>query len=297
MKEAHHDRFNRMRVIFKTIVTLAPGAALVLAAEIDRWRRDFGFKPVPFEIENWNPQVRDRLIELGLFDLLDVPANRRPPEQTTPNQTKMIRLLSETKAPGAACTTLRNQLETVAGTVPARTYFHDGVSEAMANVGHHAYPPAMADAAVPWLKDRWWATGSYNPKNGSLRVLFYDQGVGIPATLLSKVAKDEKQKNLLKWIFAELARLNGDKSDEGKLIQAALTFPRSSTGEANRGYGLTDIRAYVENSRAGTLRILSGRGEIAYVRGGNMETKNHKARFTGTLIEWEVFRDVNSQEA
>lgn len=292
IKEVRNLRGTPMRVNFKTIQQLSPAAALVLAAEIDRWRRDFGFRPIPVEIEEWNGDVRERLIELGLFDLLDVPDHLRPPERPASDQNKMIRFLSEIGAPGAACEALKRELEVVAGAVPARTYFHDGVSEAMANVGHHAYPAKWANPAVPWIKDRWWATGAYRPADGSLRVVFYDQGVGIPATLPTKRARHEKERGLFQFLAQELSRFKTDGRDHARLIAAALMYPRSSTGEANRGNGLQDIRAFVDNSRDGTLRIISGRGEITYRRGGKLETQNHPARFTGTLIEWEVFRDA-----
>lgn len=297
IKEARNLRSNRLRINFRTIKKLAPGAALVLAAEIDRWRRDFGFRPAPIEMEEWDPQVRERLMELGLFDLLDVAEKYRPAPHESISPTKMIRFLTETGAPGSACEALKQELEKVAGPVPARTYFHDGVSEAMANVGHHAYPPQKINPAVPWMTGRWWATGSYNSSDKSLRIIFYDQGVGIPATLPIKEAKNEKQKGLFDWILSELKRLKTTRFNDGQLIGAALMYPRSSTGEANRGNGLTDIRNFVENSRAGTLRIVSGRGEIAYERGGKLETQTHSARFTGTLIEWEVFRDVDGTKS
>lgn len=235
LKELRQIRNAPLRINLKTIKSLAPGAGLVLAAEIDRWRRDFGFRPLPAELEEWDPSVRARLIELGFFDLLDVPENLRPSEQAIAGRNKMIRFLSDVGAPGSACQKLKDELEIVAGRVPARTYFHDGVSEAMANVGHHAYPARLANAAVPWMTGRWWATGWYRPADGALRVIFYDQGVGIPATLPVKVVRNERQKSLFQWIASELERIKTNPLNHGALLQAALMYPRSSTGQANRG--------------------------------------------------------------
>ena len=54
----------------KKIEVIGPAAALVLAAEIDRWRMTKGVKLDPRDQQNWHPEVARLLWQMGFFGLV-----------------------------------------------------------------------------------------------------------------------------------------------------------------------------------------------------------------------------------
>jgi hypothetical protein len=150
----------------------------------------------------------------------------------------------------------------------------------MTNAGQHAYPADGFEHIPPGYK-RWWMTGSWDAAARCMRVLLLDLGVGIPATLPRSGGWEQ--------IRGLLSKLSGN--DDAAMIAAAVEVGRSSTGQAGRGNGLDEIRRFVECSTRGRLRILSGRGEVVYSTGRDQpDQRVLDEPFSGTLIEWEVFR-------
>lgn len=151
------------------------------------------------------------------------------------------------------------------------------LSEAMANVIDHAYPP---DIEKVWIRGQWWMSGYKNTLTGELVFIFYDQGVGIPATIP------------VKWdsSFKALVGLLGYVPSDSQLIEIATKLGESRTDEANRGKGLQDLKMIIDqNDTVGALEITSGRGGYIY-RGKDRpsELMNYKNALDGTLIIWNV---------
>ena len=109
---------------------------------------------------------------------------------------------------------------------------------------------------------------------------FYDQGVGIPATLPLKYPKE--------MIHSALRNLGIIGSRDGEHILAAMEIGRTRTDLPNRGRGLNDLRAFVDQSGTGNLRILSRKGEYEYSADKSEVARNHKHSLGGTLILWSV---------
>ena len=77
---SNRQRNERVYINFKVIEEISPGAALVVAAELDRLnnlahRR--GRKLRVLDAEEWHDDVRDRLGDMGFFDLLHVQVRQR----------------------------------------------------------------------------------------------------------------------------------------------------------------------------------------------------------------------------
>lgn len=268
-------------VDFRPIRELAPAATLVLAAEFDRFRRLFSRRLSTRHFAEWDVNASRFLREIGFFDLLDV----MPPLDDDPeafHDTVMIRFRSDETAEGQLAAQIRTALEEVSGApITESDELYWGLTEAMTNSRQHAYPEWARFFPQP-IPGRWWLTGAYQRSTRKMSVIFFDQGVGIPRTL-PRSTHWERARGLL----ADVGLLA---HDDGNLIKAATLLGRTSTGKAERGRGLWQMRSFVDAATDGHLRILSGRGEYIYRRGGTDEVINHQSDVGGTLIEWEVSR-------
>ena len=275
---------HRIVLQFVTIESISPGATLMLAAELDRWRRRYDFRLRPLRFDKWNPAVRRHLYQMGLFELLGVPPGLAPAMgDLTSGPVELIRFRSGELADGALAAELRAAIEGVAGNISEelRSRLFEALTEAMTNVGQHAYPEDGNYAAPPCGK-RWWMSGFFDRVEGRIGVSFFDQGVGIPATL--------PRVNLWERVRGYLAEWSAPVDDHSALIRAAVTARRTQAEESGRGHGLEDVRRFVDAGNDGRLRILSGRGEYVYHRGGGEEVFRHSSSIGGTLIQWDFSR-------
>lgn len=266
------------------IEQLGTTGALILAAELDRRQRIAGKHLRPIDIDSWNPTVRRQLIELGFFDLLETKNLCRltDDENSASEGMRLIRFETGINTNGHQANTLRQCLEDMAQTdLDSEKHLYAGLTEAMTNVTHHAYPRSRT-RDVATLRGRWWLTGSYDPQSRRLKACILDQGVGIPSSL-----PQSKWWDRAKTFFSKM-KIEG--SDDASRIYAAMEIRRTSTGLSERGKGLEDIRKFVEKSKKGMLRIRSGYGEVSYELDNGYRCQNHEIPLMGTIIEWEVHR-------
>ncbi|MGQ4659625.1 hypothetical protein [Lysobacter sp. F6437] len=266
---------------FKPIRHISPAAALLLAAELDRWNQlNKQRKLKAVDVHRWDADVRKLLKQMGFFELLGVSESAlqcKIPE-ATPDDPQFLRFYAGEGSGGGAAEELRGLIEALAGKISARYALYDGLVEGMTNVQHHAYPNDRR-------MRRWWISASVNPESGKLTVLCLDHGVGIPHTLPKKNSEE----------LRSYVKLVGDiLKDDAKMIKAAVELRRTSTKKRNRGYGLTrDIRRLISSSKhGGRLRIFSGKGMYCYERGiGGAEAvhlSNLSRPIGGTFIEWVI---------
>ncbi|WP_409743606.1 hypothetical protein [Ferrovibrio sp.] len=273
-------RRNRpLRLDFTTLREVSPAASLVLAAELDRWRRIRQFRPRVLDYEKWDAEISRLLYEMGLFDLLQV---SNPPLHLGAGEPSVsfIRFRSHVGAAGDEAKQLRLSLEALTGRLPNTRVLYRALSEAMSNVRHHAYPNHVPRWPAPILKDRWWMAGSYEHVSGRLRILFYDQGWGIPRTLVREHGIEQVRQVL------NLFNLVPD--DDAKMIKAALNLGRTRTGNPHQGKGLPDMLKLASQRPGATLRILSGKGEYIYTCDGPEQLRVLTVPLDGTLIQWEM---------
>ena len=276
-QHSNRQRNERIYINFKDIEEISPGAALVVAAELDRFnhvphRR--GQKLRAVDVDEWNEQVRARLEDMGFFDLLHVQVGDRADNDGS--STKYIRFRSGAQVEGKAIEDLR-RLDLVpffGDSVPNRRRLYAAVTEAMINVVHHAY---QSDAQV--ICPNWWLAASHNVADSEIRILLYDQGVGIPETLPRNFA--ERVQQILRPTDADM-------------IRVAHELTRTVSGQEHRGHGLQrDVRRYVESIDCiGGYRVTSLRGQYTWKRrpDGRIEesTRNFRRPLPGTLIEWRL---------
>ena len=265
-----HKKGIRKIVDFSSIKKLEPAAALILSAEIDRWRRTTGFKPVPHDLANWDTEIFLQFHELGLFNLLygmEVTAQESPIVQWIP--------FKHGKGDaGAPADQFLSDLTQLAGEIPERMIFYEALAEALLNVKNHAYISDVAtDYACAPVKFGWWIAGAFDRQSNELTGLVFDQGLGIPATL--------PRSPYWETIRGQIS------NDDAKLIEAAIEVSRTRTSLPNRGKGLAQILSVIDEVGNGMLRVISGRGEIRYDSKG-LTRVTHNKSLGGTLIEWKI---------
>lgn len=265
-------------VNFKTIQSISPVAALLLTAEMDRWRRVKRTKLRPAELKKWNPTVRQLLNEMGFFEVLEIANPCLPEDKIADKDVEFIKFISGNESDGTYAKRLRMSLENVAGTINTKIFMYNGLVEAMTNSVTHAYPRTRNFHQA--LDKRWWMSGSFNKVTGRMFVMVYDQGVGIPTTLPYSRFKE--------FIFGFLKSFGLEGSD-GNLIRAAMRVGKTQTGLQNRGLGLNEMKDFIDRSGKGILRIISGKGDYLYYSSGREEVRNHQNSLDGTLIAWEIY--------
>ncbi|MGD9637937.1 MAG: hypothetical protein AB7U85_02625 [Alphaproteobacteria bacterium] len=226
------DRTSPFKIDFTKIQNISPAAALIFTAEIDRIKKTRLFKKFNLSVldfESWNENVKLQLRDMGMFEILDVknvPQNFNNIENKTDEI--FLKFQSGYMASGEDVTKLKKLISEL-------TYFPEGqqlqagLTEAMTNSIHHAYPIEYLQNNM--IKEKlWWMSASINLRNKILTVMFYDEGVGIPKTLPKTWPE----------LFKSIAGFTGD----AEIIQAATRTKRTSTKKTNRGRGLLDIKNY-----------------------------------------------------
>lgn len=270
----------RFVVDLRPLQEITPAGALLLVAEMDRWREITPGKTLtPFKPHQWNPAVRKRLSDMGFFRVLGTRCDVQDEPDDSADQ--YLPFISGHGSEGKAARQMRVSIESEGPKIAeGEVTLYDGLMEAMTNVRQHAY---RIDEPVK----RWWMSASVDVTGNRLKVMFLDHGAGIPATLPRSTGWEMIRGNLASLGFDAL-------KDDGKLIEAAVTAGRSRTEEGHRGKGLhEDIRGYIESHNArGSLRILSNRGKYVYTKetGGREQTATSllRAKLHGTFLEWTI---------
>jgi len=264
-------RFGKLRKI-------STSAALVLTAELSKWDDEINSRLVP-DVESWDPDILQQFYDLGFFDLF-----QKSPDLSGMQSKSKLHLVKYIKGKcGDKNKTrlLKSSISEVVGeSISKWTFLHSGLSEAITNVSHHAYPKQYSGADEKF----WYLTGSYNSEKLELKIAFYDQGIGIPRSLPSSKIYEK----VLRFLSVVPA---AERRHHKTLLRAAVAIDRTSTGDSDRGKGLPDLLEFIKQRRQGYLSILSLKGLYKYtVDEGNaiVKSESFHNEMPGTLIIWCV---------
>ena len=283
-----------------SIEELQPAAALVLAAELDRWRRLDGIRLQPRRLDEWSDQVLSLAHDLGLFDLLEVglghksKINERLKEIL--HSSSIVSALQFVTGDRNTREITEKLAENLIKQVPEfgrkltekdDMALNTALAEASLNSVQHAY--AYGGLKYPKVGNRWWAAAVYQQQGDRkyAKLFVYDQGAGIPKTL----PKSTVGKEIMR-IFK--GRKNDDISlgwSDGERIRAALESNVSSTEKGNRGKGLPQIVKAI-SAVGGKLRVISGKGSVIYTKqDGVTMSSDNTIHLGGTMLEWTFSLD------
>lgn len=190
------------------------------------------------------------------------------------------------KLDGAKISELLRKYKQLAEVEPPEGLY-DVLGEALTNVHHHAYPKT---SDLPEALKRWWMFSSYKQpednKPGRLFIAVYDIGEGIQNTMRAKLETGE----MLLEQGAEVVELFGGnwKVLDRLLLERAVDRARSSTGLANRGKGLPEMRDFIRTTESGQLHIISGHSQYASNTKDGSPVTSWPEKILGTLILWSI---------
>lgn len=142
--------------------------------------------------------------------------------------------------------------------------------ELMTNARQHAYNKYDRKS----IMDSNWYIFAEN-SNHSIKFVFLDTGVGIPATL----CYNHKEK---------LLKLFPNQSKDASYISSALQGAfRTETKKGYRGKGLPGIYQDSINGQISNMCIISGKGKCVIKNDGNIIESVLPIQFEGTLFCWE----------
>jgi hypothetical protein len=277
---------------FATIKSCSPSAALVIAAEYDKWRSLRGWDIPVINRNRWDRDLKALLKELGFFRLLDIPwrfrAKASSSVQTMQFQTGSLVARNEV---ADMTDSMKSRLVEAFPTLGADDELEltimqllGAIQEATENACDHAY----RDTSVPVINRRWWATGAIDVGQRHMNLIVYDQGKTIPVTLPAWEKYPFIESRLARFKRL-IGRALGEDQEDAIKMRLAMDAPRSSTDAAHRGKGFVLFRRVVEQSKAARLRILSRHGEFLYQKGRRPQGRALKTPLNGTLVEWDLW--------
>lgn len=277
------DRNMRFYIDFTKITSITPSCALVFTSELHRCSLIRGEKNKlrVVDFNKWNPDIRNSLRDMGMFNLLRISnlPKKFMKEESTCN-TKFFKFVSDKKINGEKSVTFRDIVSEAISGVPNKKKLQEAIGEAMDNALYHGYPDDFVNMSH-FKQMRWWLSASFDSAKNILTLMFFDHGIGIPKSL-PKVHP---------WLFGRIISLL---DDDDKKIEAATKAGRSSTNKKHRGKGLPQIIDYVKTySKSGEVKITSGKGVYKLMKTSDMKKAEIKLcmnqfDINGTLIEWQI---------
>ena len=229
---------------------------------------------------DWDDSIKNQLVQLGFFELFKMPAPEIEIEKSTIKSLKYIRGISGDDD-DKLLQFKKNLRSILVGVNLAKqkwTFLYSGLSEAMTNALQHAYPGGNTEKP-------WFMTGGFDTMTRELKIVFYDQGIGIPKSL----PKTHGMRKVPKFI----AKFSPNYND-ASAIQAAVEMGKTSTGQESRGKGLLDMQDFIKKRKSGYMSIMSLKGLYKYEQTGENGDKNSPKTeslshpILGTLIIWSV---------
>jgi len=270
------------RVNFNYLEKISTSAALVLTAELCRWDDSIRQNLRP-EIEQWKPEVVLQFWQLGFFELFhNNPTKDIDVEMYQDSTINIVKYIKGKCGESKKIQSLKEGLVGLVGeNIKKWTFLASGLTEAITNVGHHAYP----DSASYRNRDKnWYMSGSYNKDTGELKIVFFDQGIGVPHSLPASKFWEKILSGLSSSPMAE------QKRDE-VLLKAAVELNRTRTKDVDRGKGLPDFLTFIKQIGNGYISIISQRGFYKYTEQdgkSNIKSIGFRYPLSGTLIIWST---------
>ena len=260
---------------FEGLEKISTSAGLVLAATLSGWNDKIAGSMKAIH-ENWNDTIKTQLVQLGFFELFGL----TPPDIVVGNsRIKSIKYIRGTSATDdKKIFELKDGLQNILAVDLKKEkwlYLAAGITEAITNVIQHAYPDKGKTDKL------WFMTGGFDTVTGELKIVFYDQGIGIPNSLPRTLGMEK-----LKKLLAQISR----QDDDASRIHAAVEMGRTRTNKAGRGKGVSDMLDFIKQRAAGYISIMSQKGLYKYTKGAKKAVKQDSLihPISGTLIIWSV---------
>jgi len=185
------------------------------------------------------------------------------------------------------CSELRNILNRGEYTAESRQALIKGVTEAILNARNHAYK----NPNLVTHSKKWWAFAQV--KDGRFSAVVYDLGEGIPETARSSSTPHVRER--IRGVLMSAAGVIGSIDD--KLLLAVMREQRSQTGLDNRGFGMFDVKKFIETKEDAVLSVYSLRALYDYSGATeDAELLPEQAKLQGSLVFWSAPIENKNEE-
>ena len=161
---------------------------------------------------------------------------------------------------------------------------YQGIIESMGNCVEHAYKPHPEITHALPVNPGWWVFQQV--KDGKLHLLVCDLGIGVRRALPLTLRNEP---TLLKKLMHLTRRTRGTDS---RALLAAMEYGRSGTGEHQRGKGMRNAHAVVDDMGEGEFAAFSHKGCYLYRRDKDGRTHRRTVRLkysiNGTILRWQL---------
>lgn len=171
---------------------------------------------------------------------------------------------------------------------------YQGIIESIGNCAEHAYKD---HPAVTWKMPEspsWWVFQQV--KDGILMVVVCDLGIGVNRALPLTLANEQ---GLLKKLMHLVRHTKGE---DARALFAAMEYGRSSTGLHERGRGMKNAHAVINDHGQGDFYAISNKGCYTYRKTSPStegRSKIFKLRHSihGTILGWRLPLERASTES
>ena len=186
---------------------------------------------------------------------------------------------------------IMTDIEEVTGMASHPVY--QGIIESMGNCVEHAYKPHPDVTRSMPIDPGWWVFQQV--KDNNLTVVVCDLGIGVSRALPLTLAEEP---SLLKKLLHVARRARGE---DNRALLAAMEYGRTSTKERQRGKGMRNAHAVVDDIGEGEFFAISNRGCYMYVRPrspGEPKRRTVKLKYSinGTILRWTLPLQSSSTE-
>jgi hypothetical protein len=249
---------------------LSPEAGLVLVAEMYRSCHLFRESRKVCSLPD-DPRIRDLLGEVGYYNYF-----RRAEQLWSPSVQNRGHFLAHQKGTKLEPRVVKSLMQHFASAATLESdmssALYAALIECMNNVLEHAYPAAAPHAADYRL---WWILSYVDPRTRKISFCFFDQGVGIPSTIRTRL-RDAP------WL-GPLAR-----SDSELVQTAVIRGGYSSTKLISKGRGLPTLKRFIDNAPDGELSIVTHKSICTFHTNQRPSRADGKISLPGTLIAWNI---------
>lgn len=259
-----------VRLCFRSTKKLHPCGTLVFVSHVEVWQARFpgrlGLRGLPDDLV-----VAQLFKHIGLLEQLGLSVDLDTSHEMVKDWYYISGEIVDAAAYRALAISARDAINH-----PLKDLFPGCLNEAVTNAVEHAYT-IVSKRLPPAHVRKWWMFSQV--RDGRLSVVIYDQGIGIPRSLMIKPKFSELLGDVI------LQRRGCD----SRLIEVAADSARTGTLLAYRGKGLPEMLQFSKGLESGGLTILSAAGGFFYDSATQKSTKRqYDTYLPGTLVVWGI---------
>ena len=162
---------------------------------------------------------------------------------------------------------------------------YQGIIESMGNCVEHAYKDHPDVKRKMPTDPGWWVFQQV--KDETLFVVVCDLGIGVNRALPLTLANEQGLMRKLMHMFRRA------KGEDNRALLAAMEYGRSSTGAHERGRGMRNAHAVVNDHGEGDFYAISNKGCYVYRKAKEETVGRHKTlklrhSINGTILGWSL---------